>query len=54
MTEKHEIVPIEPVQDSQLLLSLKRNDLEFKAYTSLDKCQCFCGNLKTISLTLIS
>lgn len=36
MTEKHEIVPIEPVQDSQLLLSLKRNDLEFKAYTSLD------------------
>ncbi|MDB6221027.1 hypothetical protein [Lactobacillus amylovorus] len=36
MTEKHEIVPIEPVQDSQLLLSLKRNDLKFKAYTSLD------------------
>jgi len=36
MTEKHQIVPITSGQDSQLLLSLKRNDLEFKAYTSLD------------------
>lgn len=36
MTEKHQIVPITSAQENQLLLSLKKNNLEFKAYSSLD------------------